>query len=114
MNTDKNKTVHFQASVYCLSTLKVLTITSLGLLSSCALTTPNYDSEFGEATRQTLSQQIANPNVGNNPDPVTGLDGRAAKDAMQNYQKSFQEPETSSYRANVETGGNFGNSGSNR
>ena len=53
---------------------------------------PRYEAEFGSATRATLKAQIINPNAGNNPDPVAGLDGRAAWDAIDKYQNSFAEP----------------------
>ena len=66
---------------------------AVGILSGCAETTPRYEAEFGNATRSTLNAQIINPDAGKNADPVTGLDGRAARDAVDNYQKSFAEPD---------------------
>ena len=62
------------------------------VLTACAVPAPRYDAEFGNATRAPLKAQIINPNAGNNPDPVAGLDGRAARDAIDNYQKLFAEP----------------------
>jgi len=109
VRTYNKQTRQIQASASWQSSFKLITIAGITLLSACAQTTPNYDSKFGEATRATLSQQIANPDAGNNTNPVKGIDGRAAKDAIKNYQKSFNEPETSSYKANVDTGSNLGN-----
>jgi len=64
------------------------------LLSACVQPSPRHDAEFGDATRATLKAQIINPEAGNNPDTVTGLDGQAARDAMYNYQKSFTNPKS--------------------
>ena len=61
-------------------------------LSSCAPTTPKWDSHFGEALRLTFAQQILNPEAGLNPNPVAGMDGKAARDAIGRYQNSFKEP----------------------
>ena len=66
--------------------------TLAAVLTACAEPAPRYEAEFGNATRATLKAQIINPNAGNNPDPVAGLDGQAARDAINNYQKSFAEP----------------------
>ena len=78
------------------------------LISACAQTSPRYDAEFGNATRATLQAQIINPDAGNNPDTVTGLDGQAARDAMYNYQKSFTNPksEPNAFSIGVGTGSN--------
>lgn len=76
-----------------MTTLHIITALSLvSVLTACAETAPRYEAEFGNATRATLKAQIINPDAGNNPDPVAGLDGRAARDAINNYQKSFAEP----------------------
>ena len=69
-----------------MTTLQITTaITLIGLLTACE-TAPRYEAEFGNATRATLNAQIINPDAGNNPDPVAGLDGRAARDVINNYQ----------------------------
>ena len=75
--------------------LRLSAISSIALLSACVSTTPNLDATFGEATRATLRQQIINPQASNDTDPVAGIDGRAARDAMDNYHKSFATPEKS-------------------
>lgn len=63
------------------------------MLVACAEPAPRVEAEFGNATRATLNAQIINPDAGNNADPVAGLDGRAARDAINSYQKSFTKPE---------------------
>lgn len=94
-------------------TLQTATVFTLaGLLTACVEPAPRYEAEFGNATRATLNAQIINPDAGNNPDPVAGLDGRAARDAINNYQKSFAEPEPTENVFNIGVGTkNSGSSG---
>jgi len=64
-------------------------------LAGCAETpTPNYDQRFGEAVRTAVAQQTINPDASKNTDPVAGLDGTAAEQTINNYDKSFSKPET--------------------
>jgi hypothetical protein len=75
------------------SSLEKMVVTSVVmLLSSCAPTTPEWDSRFGESVRLAISQQTLNPRAGLNPNPVSGIDGKAAREAMGRYQNSFKEP----------------------
>jgi len=60
------------------------------LLAGCA-STPRWDSHAGDAVRATLSAQVANPGAGHNPDPVNGIDGRAAAAAQERYQQSYKQ-----------------------
>jgi hypothetical protein len=63
-------------------------------LSGCSLSsTPRWDQRFGDATRIAMAQQIIDPGASANAAPVNGLDGRAARSAMDQYQKSFAAPE---------------------
>lgn len=72
--------------------------------TGCAqTTTPEYDKHFGEAVRAAVAQQTINPDASSNPDPVLGLDGKAAGATMDNYDKSFVKPEKSDI-----TGESFG------
>lgn len=64
----------------------------LGLLAGCASVTPNYDAKFGDAVRAALLAQTLNPNAAANPDPVLGIDGKAAVNALERYQESFKTP----------------------
>jgi type IV pilus biogenesis protein CpaD/CtpE len=64
------------------------------LLSGCA-TTPNADANFGQSVRATLLSQVANPAAVRNDNPVDGLDGRAARTAQEQYEKSFGKAEAS-------------------
>ena len=85
--------------------------TLAAVLTACVEPAPRYEAEFGNATRATLRAQIVNPEAGNNPDPVAGLDGRAARDAINNYQKSFAEPKPAENVFNIGVGTNNGGSG---
>ena len=74
-----------------MTTLQIATaLTIISFLTACVEPAPRYEAEFGNATRATLNAQIINPNAGNNPDPVAGLDGRAANEAIENYQDSLE------------------------
>lgn len=76
--------------------MKILHIAILGALfiqlTACVQTAPRTEREHGQATRATLRAQIINPEAGNNPDTVTGINGQVARDAIQTYQKSFSDP----------------------
>lgn len=71
--------------------------TALGILALCgcaATTTPATDARLGEALNLMKAQQTINPNASQNPDPVAGVDGKAAKGALDNYRDSFRKPPT--------------------
>ncbi len=90
-----------------MTTLQIATaLTLVSVLTACVEPAPRYEAEFGSATRATLKAQIINPNAGNNPDPVAGLDGQAARDAINNYQKSFAEPKPTENVFNIGVGNN--------
>lgn len=65
---------------------------ALVLLSGCAPVTPEWDARFGDTVRMAIAQQTLNPEASRNTDPVNGIDGRPADEAIKRYQKSFQEP----------------------
>ena len=71
---------------------KLAALVAAGLLSACVPTTPQWDANFGNSVRAAVAQQILNPEASQNPDPVSGMDGRAAREAVVSYQKSFKEP----------------------
>lgn len=63
----------------------------LAALAGCASNTPHLDRQFGGAVQAMNQQQILNPAAPTLTLPAT-LDGKAAKSAYDNYQKSFKEP----------------------
>jgi hypothetical protein len=72
---------------------KPLALLVVALLGGCAAsTTPSYDTRFGNAVREARVRMTLNPNAGANPDPVAGMDGRAARDAVGRYHDSFKAP----------------------
>lgn len=73
--------------------LHVLLLAAATTLAGCAATpTPRLDARFGEAVLAARAQQTINPDAGRNPDPVSGIDGRAAAEAMGRYHDSFKSP----------------------
>jgi len=62
-------------------------------VSGCAQTTPHWDASFGKTVNLAVAQQTRNPDASKNTDPVSGVDGPAAHQAMERYQKSFGKPE---------------------
>ncbi|GGX88701.1 hypothetical protein [Vogesella alkaliphila] len=67
------------------------TVLLASLLTACS-STPYLDSRFGEAVNMAKAQQTINPDASQNMDPVTGIDGVAAKDSVDRYHESFQKP----------------------
>ena len=61
------------------------------LLVSCS-STPQWEQHFGESVRVAMAQQVIDPAAVRNTNPVTGLDGRAARAALDRYERSFHEP----------------------
>lgn len=73
-------------------------INMLAVVAACALTgctspTPYYDSRYGEAVNQAKALQTLDPDASRSTDPVTGLDGPAAKEGVGRYRDSFKTPE---------------------
>lgn len=62
------------------------------LLAGCATQTPHLDEQFGSAVQAAARQQVLNPATPTTP-LITGLDGKAAKSAYDNYQKSYKDPQ---------------------
>ena len=76
-------------------------------LAGCASTTPEYDKRFGDAVRLARQQMTLNPQAGSQADPVAGLDGPSAREAVQRYQDSFKAPPPVNNVINI--GGAVGN-----
>jgi hypothetical protein len=72
---------------------KSLALLLLALLGGCATSiTPNYDLRFGDAVRESRQRMTLNPNAGSNPDPIAGMDGPAAREAIGRYHDSYKAP----------------------
>ncbi|QLA17090.1 hypothetical protein [Desulfolutivibrio sulfoxidireducens] len=55
-------------------------------LSACNDVQRNSDMHFGESYHQVFSNQVLNPDAGDEGTPVTGLDGKKAANIMARYQ----------------------------
>lgn len=85
------------------------TLALLGLLAGCSTVTPNYDARFGDAVRNAKHSMAIDPEAGKKPDPVVGIDGKAARETMTRYQNSYKEPPPVVNVINI--GGSIGSSG---
>jgi hypothetical protein len=61
-------------------------------LAGCR-TSPRIDDHFGEAVRANVAAQTLHPQASTNTNPAAGVDGQAARAALQRYQKSFEHAE---------------------
>ena len=71
---------------------RLLLLATLLALTACAQTTPRADASFGDTVRIAIARQTMRPEAAQNTDPVSGMDGRAARDGLDRYHKSFKEP----------------------
>lgn len=69
-----------------------LVFLGMSLFGCGGSTTPRLDAHFGEAVIQARALQTINPDASMNTDPVNGLDGPAARHAIERYQDSFKTP----------------------
>lgn len=83
----------------------LLALAPLLLVACASRTTPAWDKQFGQAVELSRTQQTLNPKASQNRDPVTGLDGKAANEAIQRYDKSFRSPEPAPNIFNIGVGG---------
>ena len=72
--------------------LPVAMLAAVLLTAGCVAQTPNLDASFGDAVSMATAQQVVNPAAAQNAAPPTGVDGQAAKAAMDRYHKSFERP----------------------
>lgn len=71
----------------------MIAIAGLVTLGGCvATTTPRMDARFGESVTMMRAQQTLDPQASANTNLVTGIDGKAAKGALDNYHDSFRKP----------------------
>jgi hypothetical protein len=74
-------------------TTPLLAAAGVALLWGCAATTtPETDARLGLSLNALKAQQTINPDASSNTEPVVGLDGKAAKGALDNYRDSFRKP----------------------
>lgn len=78
---------------------------TLVAMSGCTSLTPNLDAQFGQSVSLIKAQQTLNPAAARNINPVSGLDGVAAKSGYDAYQKSYKTPEPPSNAFSIGVGG---------
>lgn len=71
----------------------LLAIAALATVCGCQSSTPYLDSRFGYTVNTAKAMQTINPNASKNRDPVSGIDGPAAKEGMDRYIDSFKAPQ---------------------
>lgn len=72
---------------------RMMAVAGVITLSGCvASTTPQADAHHGEAMIMLKAQQTLDPDASRSTKPVSGLDGKAAKGALDNYRDSFRKP----------------------
>lgn len=71
---------------------KFASVLLLILIAGCSTVTPNYDAKFGDAVRAAKLKMTIHPDAGNNPDQATGMDGKAAREAILLYQSTYKTP----------------------
>ncbi|SHH40833.1 hypothetical protein [Massilia sp. CF038] len=67
-------------------------LAALGLLAGCAASAPEAERNFGNSVRAAVAAQVSDPAAAANTNPVTGIDGRAARASQQRYEQSFLMP----------------------
>jgi len=72
-------------------------IVSIIVIAGCA--GPSVlEQNWGRSVETARFNQTLNPKAGENPEPVTGLDGRSADNALEAYRRSFKaEDKTAGY-----------------
>lgn len=75
--------------------LLVASVAAAFWLAGCASTTPTFDANFSDSVRILRAQQTMNAAapVANKDRAVVGMDGRAARETIERYERSFIEPQ---------------------
>lgn len=68
-------------------------IAAAAVLAGCASTpTPHYDRKFGDAVRNARHAMTLNPNAARESAAPAGMDGAAAREAVDRYHDTFKAP----------------------
>ncbi|AOJ77209.1 hypothetical protein [Burkholderia ubonensis] len=62
-------------------------------LAGCMSSTPVWDGRFGESVRTVMQAQIIDPHAAEHAPSTPAVSGHAAASALDNYDKSFKQPE---------------------
>jgi hypothetical protein len=73
--------------------MKTISLIILGCaIVGCNTSTPNWDSRFGDSVREARRKMTINPDAGKQAEPVAGMDGPSAHNAVILYHDTFKEP----------------------
>ena len=82
-------------------------VAALSIFSGCGAT--KLEKNWGKSFESAKSNQILNPEAGQNLDPVVGLDGQAAESNLGTYRKGFEPKEgKKAYDLNLGSIGSIG------
>lgn len=74
------------------TSMMIAIIGLLGILTSC-VGPSRLEMDYGTSAKLAKYNQILNPEAEKNLEPVTGLDGAAAKANVEKYRKGFEKPQ---------------------
>ncbi len=96
--------------------IAMVLLTLAFLFAGCAGSNPEkmtlsppsrLEMDYGTSFKLMKFNQVANPDAEKNLEPVTGMDGQAAKAAIEKYRKDFEkQPEAPVYMLGIETSNN--------
>ncbi len=91
-----------------------MVLAACALLSACVTTTPNMDSRFGDSVQIAQARSTLDPGatVRNAANPVSVLDGTAARGVYDRYLFSFVRPQPQANAFVIGVGGGSGTTGS--
>jgi hypothetical protein len=95
------------------TTTRIAAVSALALgLAGCVSSSPNFDAGFGDTVRAARALQTRHPDatMANRDRPVDGIEGRAAREAMNRYYQSFAEPPVPGNVFNIGIGSGQGES----
>ncbi len=73
------------------------------IAGGCAMEKSRLERDYGTSHELQKYNQTANPEAEKNQAPVTGMNGQAAQNAVEKYQKEFEKPSqaSTSYQINI-------------
>ncbi len=78
-------------------------IAAFSLTIGCAWQQSRVEMDYGTSHQLQIYNQTLNPEAAKNQAPVTGLNGSAAQNAVDKYQKGFEKesPTSTTYQINM-------------
>lgn len=79
-------------------------VVSASFLTACMPMTPYLDAHYGETAQMAVAQQTINPDAAQNTNPVKGVDGTTAKNAIELYHNASKAPPATTNIFNIGIG----------